>query len=48
MSSSAFAVPIKVVELLSAPDKAAPKRAFDAVMKMRKIDIAAVERAFSG
>jgi predicted 3-demethylubiquinone-9 3-methyltransferase (glyoxalase superfamily) len=41
-------VPIKVVELLSAPDKAASKRAFDAVMKMRKIDIAAVERAFSG
>jgi 2-polyprenyl-6-hydroxyphenyl methylase/3-demethylubiquinone-9 3-methyltransferase len=30
------------------PDKAAAKRAMDAMMGMRKIDIAAIERAKTG
>jgi 2-polyprenyl-6-hydroxyphenyl methylase/3-demethylubiquinone-9 3-methyltransferase len=30
------------------PDRAAAKRAFEAMMTMRKIDIAAIERALRG
>lgn len=41
--------PRALTEALADPDGAAAKRAFDAMMTMRKIDIAAIERArFSG
>ncbi len=40
--------PLVLTEALSNPDRAASKRAFDAMMKMRKIDVAAVERALAG
>lgn len=33
---------------ISDPDRAAAKRAFDAMMGMRKIDIAAIEAAWRG
>ncbi|MCE8005382.1 VOC family protein, partial [Halomonas sp. MCCC 1A11081] len=32
----------------TSPDRAAAKRAFDAMMTMRKIDIAEIEAAFRG
>jgi len=32
----------------TSPDKAAAKRAFDAMMTMKKIDIAAIEAAVKG
>ena len=35
-------------ESISNPDRAAAKRAFEAMMTMRKIDIAAIERALKG
>jgi predicted 3-demethylubiquinone-9 3-methyltransferase (glyoxalase superfamily) len=35
-------------ESISNPDRAAAKRAFEAMMTMRKIDIAAIERALAG
>ena len=40
--------PKRVVELLAGPDKAAARRAMNAVMQMVKLDIAAVERAAAG
>ena len=41
-------VPRALTEALSDPDRAAAKRAFDAMMTMRKIDIAAIEAARHG
>lgn len=41
-------VPKALIRLLGADDRAAAARAQDAMMKMRKIDIAALEAAFSG
>jgi 2-polyprenyl-6-hydroxyphenyl methylase/3-demethylubiquinone-9 3-methyltransferase len=35
-------------EAVTSPDRAAAKRAFEAMMTMRKIDIAAIERALRG
>lgn len=40
--------PVVLVEAISDPDPAASKRAFDAMMQMRKIDIAAIEAARRG
>lgn len=40
--------PRVLIEAVSGPDPAAAKRAFDAMMKMRKIDIAAIEAALRG
>ena len=40
--------PRMLIESLSDPDRAASKRAFEAMMKMRKIDIAAIEAARRG
>lgn len=40
--------PRALIEALSDPDPAAAKRAFEAMMTMRKIDIATIERARSG
>jgi predicted 3-demethylubiquinone-9 3-methyltransferase (glyoxalase superfamily) len=40
--------PRALLKALASPDKAAAKRAMDAMMTMRKIDIAAIERAFAG
>ena len=37
-----------LMEAISGPDPAAAKRAFDAMMTMRKIDIAAIEAARAG
>jgi 2-polyprenyl-6-hydroxyphenyl methylase/3-demethylubiquinone-9 3-methyltransferase len=37
--------PRTLIDAVSAPDRAAAKRAFDAMMTMRKIDIAAIEAA---
>jgi predicted 3-demethylubiquinone-9 3-methyltransferase (glyoxalase superfamily) len=37
--------PRALLQAMSNPDKAAAKRAMEAMMKMRKIDIAAIERA---
>lgn len=41
-------VPEAVPELISHSDKPAAKRAMDALMQMRKIDVAAIEAAFNG
>ena len=41
-------VPRRLVELINADDAAAAARARDAMMQMRKIDIAALEAAFEG
>lgn len=41
-------VPEKLSSLLTGPDEAAAERAFAAVMRMQKIDIAAVQRAYEG
>ena len=38
--------PIALTKAFTSPDRAAAKRAFDAMMTMRKIDIAAIEAAF--
>lgn len=40
--------PRVLMEALGNPDRAASKRAFDAMMTMRKIDIAAIEAALAG
>ena len=40
--------PRVLIEAMTSRDKAAAKRAMDAMMKMKKIDIAAIERAVAG
>ena len=40
--------PTALTEAVSDPDRAAAKRAFDAMMQMKKIDIAAIETARRG
>jgi 2-polyprenyl-6-hydroxyphenyl methylase/3-demethylubiquinone-9 3-methyltransferase len=40
--------PIALIQAISDPDSAAAKRAFDAMMEMSKIDIAAIEAARRG
>ena len=40
--------PLVLTEALSHPDRAASKRAFEAMMTMRKIDVAAIEAALRG
>jgi predicted 3-demethylubiquinone-9 3-methyltransferase (glyoxalase superfamily) len=40
--------PIVLMEAVGGPDKAAAKRAFEAMMEMKKIDIAAIEAAVRG
>ena len=40
--------PIALIKAITDPDPAAAKRAFDAMMTMRKIDIAAIEAARRG
>ncbi|MGV3720586.1 MAG: VOC family protein, partial [Actinomycetota bacterium] len=40
--------PIALTEALTGPDRAAAKRAFDAMMQMTKIDVAAIEEARRG
>lgn len=41
-------IPRLLLEATTSPDQAASKRAFDAMMKMKKIDIAAIEAAYKG
>lgn len=41
-------VPRALTDAIASPDRAAAKRAMDAMMTMRKIDIATIERAFAG
>ena len=40
--------PQRLLDMVASPDQAASKRAFDAMMTMSKIDIAALERAYAG
>jgi len=40
--------PIALTKAVTDPDRAAAKRAFDAMMEMKKIDIAAIEAARRG
>lgn len=40
--------PVALTRAVTDPDRAAAKRAFDAMMQMRKIDIAAIEAARRG
>ncbi len=40
--------PVALIEAITDPDPAAAKRAFDAMMQMQKIDIAAIEAARFG
>ena len=40
--------PIAQIKVITDPDPAAAKRAFDAMMEMKKIDIAAIEAARRG
>ena len=40
--------PVALTKAFTSPDRAAAKRAFDAMLTMRKIDIAAIEAAFRG
>ncbi|MBN9372624.1 VOC family protein [Hydrogenophaga sp. YM1] len=40
--------PRVLTEAVNDPDRAAAKRAFDAMMTMRKIDVAAIEKAWRG
>lgn len=41
-------VPKAFIEMLKSPDTAAVERAFAAMMKMKKLDVAALQRAFDG
>ena len=41
-------VPVAIGEMMSSPDKAAAQRAFAAMMDMKKLDIAALRRAYQG
>jgi predicted 3-demethylubiquinone-9 3-methyltransferase (glyoxalase superfamily) len=41
-------VPNKLSQFLNSADKAASKRALDAMLTMRKLDIAALQRAYDG
>ena len=40
--------PTALIKAITDPDRAAAKRAFDAMMEMKKIDIAAIEKARRG
>jgi predicted 3-demethylubiquinone-9 3-methyltransferase (glyoxalase superfamily) len=40
--------PRVLLEAVASPDRAAAKRAFEAMMTMKKIDIAAIEKALAG
>ena len=40
--------PQRLLDMMTSPDKAASKRAMEAMMQMGKIDIATLERAFKG
>lgn len=40
--------PVVLINAVTDPDRAAAKRAFDAMMPMKKIDIATIERAWRG
>ena len=40
--------PQRLLDMMASSDRAASKRAFEAMMQMSKIDIAALERAFAG
>ena len=40
--------PVALTKAITDPDPAAAKRAFDAMMQMAKIDIAAIEAAHRG
>jgi len=40
--------PVALVQAIGDPDRAAAKRAFEAMMGMRKIDVAAIEKARRG
>jgi 2-polyprenyl-6-hydroxyphenyl methylase/3-demethylubiquinone-9 3-methyltransferase len=40
--------PVALIQAMSDPDPAAAKRAFDAMMQMKKIDIATIEKARRG
>ena len=41
-------VPRQLLDLLNTPDRAASQRAFAAMMTMKKLDIAALQRAYAG
>jgi predicted 3-demethylubiquinone-9 3-methyltransferase (glyoxalase superfamily) len=41
-------VPRRLPELLKGPDRAGAARAMQAMLQMRKIDVAAIERAYAG
>lgn len=41
-------VPCGFLEMMKSPDRAAAKRATEAMMKMVKLDIAGLQRAFDG
>jgi hypothetical protein len=41
-------VPIVLAEMIADPDRAKAKRASDAMLKMVRIDIAALQAAFAG
>ena len=40
--------PVQLTRAITHPDRAAAKRAFDAMMTMKKIDVAAIEAAVAG
>ena len=41
-------IPRRFIEMMSDPDKARVQRVFAAMMKMKKLDLPALERAFNG